>query len=134
VGEEDAAGLLAKIGPPLKATRTVRDGQTLDVAGATVKVIGTPGHTPGSVSYLLEGRFLFTGDTLRLRRGEVLPFLPCFNSDQRALDRSIRRLARLDGTEWLMTAHSGATGNWDKAFRRWREASFGGSSPGGCPA
>ena len=40
------------------------DGEEmLAVGGMTVKVVETPGHTPGGVCYILDGR-LFTGDTL----------------------------------------------------------------------
>jgi glyoxylase-like metal-dependent hydrolase (beta-lactamase superfamily II)/rhodanese-related sulfurtransferase len=45
----------------------LRDGQVLHLdGGATVEVrlVATPGHTPGSTSYLVEGRYLLAGDTL----------------------------------------------------------------------
>jgi hydroxyacylglutathione hydrolase len=41
------------------------DGDNLEVAGVTLTVLHTPGHTPGSVSlYAEEARLLFSGDTL----------------------------------------------------------------------
>jgi glyoxylase-like metal-dependent hydrolase (beta-lactamase superfamily II)/Tfp pilus assembly protein PilF len=43
--------------------RTVGDGETLRYEGFAVQVILTPGHTPGSASFLAGG-YLFTGDTL----------------------------------------------------------------------
>ena len=43
--------------------RTVADGETLRFEGFEVRVIATPGHTPGSASFLAGG-YLFTGDTL----------------------------------------------------------------------
>ncbi len=50
--------------PPPPAAFPV-DGQDLEVAGVTLKVIHTPGHTPGSISlYAAEARLLFSGDTL----------------------------------------------------------------------
>ena len=42
---------------------TVAGGGTLDVAGVSVKVIHTPGHTAGSVCYVA-GDVIFSGDTL----------------------------------------------------------------------
>ena len=41
----------------------VEDGDTVEVAGLQLKAITTPGHTPGSVSYYVDG-LLFSGDTL----------------------------------------------------------------------
>jgi len=41
----------------------VADGQTLKLGSAEIKVMHTPGHSPGSVSYLVE-EFLFSGDLL----------------------------------------------------------------------
>lgn len=48
---------------PFRVDFTVKEGQTLALNGITVTVIETPGHTKGSVCYLIEN-YLFTGDTL----------------------------------------------------------------------
>jgi glyoxylase-like metal-dependent hydrolase (beta-lactamase superfamily II) len=41
------------------------DGEDIEVAGVTLRVIHTPGHTPGSISlYAAEAHLLFSGDTL----------------------------------------------------------------------
>lgn len=43
----------------------LQDGQVLHVAGTEVRVLNTPGHSPGSVClYLPEAGELFSGDTL----------------------------------------------------------------------
>ena len=44
-------------------TDRVKEGDELTFAGLKMKVLHTPGHTPGSVCYLIENE-LFTGDTL----------------------------------------------------------------------
>jgi glyoxylase-like metal-dependent hydrolase (beta-lactamase superfamily II) len=100
----------------------VRDGQQVTAAGLALGVIGTPGHTPDSVSYVINERFLFTGDALRLRRGKVGPFPAKFNHDLEAVIRSIRKLARLPGIECLLTAHTGITCDLKSAFANWRES------------
>lgn len=45
------------------AEKEYEDGDFLEVAGFKIKVLHTPGHTPGSVSLLI-GENLFSGDTL----------------------------------------------------------------------
>jgi len=41
----------------------LKDGDLLEVGTLMIKVIHTPGHSPGSVCFYVEGN-LFTGDTL----------------------------------------------------------------------
>jgi glyoxylase-like metal-dependent hydrolase (beta-lactamase superfamily II) len=49
----------------LKSDLLLSDGQPLKLAEATIKILHTPGHTPGSLCYhLREAGALFTGDTL----------------------------------------------------------------------
>jgi hydroxyacylglutathione hydrolase len=45
------------------ADRTVRDDDIISVGGISLKVLHTPGHSPGSMSLYTEG-YVFTGDTL----------------------------------------------------------------------
>ena len=49
--------------PPPDPDAFLADGDEIDVAGVKLKVIHTPGHTPGSLSFYTEG-MLFSGDTL----------------------------------------------------------------------
>jgi len=49
--------------PPDPADIRLKDGDAIEVGTLKIEVIHTPGHTPGSVCYLVEGN-LFTGDTL----------------------------------------------------------------------
>jgi len=41
--------------------KDLEDGQVLELAGLQIKVLHTPGHSPGSVSFLI-GDSLFDGD------------------------------------------------------------------------
>jgi hydroxyacylglutathione hydrolase len=50
-----------KPSPP--ADRTVRDGDFIGVGNIRLRVLHTPGHSPGSMVLLLDG-YAFTGDTL----------------------------------------------------------------------
>ena len=50
-------------GGPLVYTRTYGEGDTLQLAGLVLRILNTPGHTPGSVCILCEDH-IFSGDTL----------------------------------------------------------------------
>jgi hydroxyacylglutathione hydrolase len=56
-----AWGMSAEDSPP--PDRTIDEGDTIRFGTITFQVIHTPGHTPGGVSLLADGR-LFVGDTL----------------------------------------------------------------------
>ena len=53
-----------------RAVRPLADGTELTLGGGdggaavTLRVIATPGHTPGSTCYLVDGRWLLSGDTI----------------------------------------------------------------------
>jgi glyoxylase-like metal-dependent hydrolase (beta-lactamase superfamily II) len=50
---------------PGQRFRHVEDGERITVAGTTLEVIHTPGHSPGSIClHLPEGNAVFSGDTL----------------------------------------------------------------------
>ncbi|MFW0783437.1 MBL fold metallo-hydrolase [Gordonia sp. CPCC 206044] len=50
---------------PGVAHENLEDGQRIDVAGTTLQIINTPGHSPGSsVIHVPEAKVLFSGDTL----------------------------------------------------------------------
>lgn len=42
----------------------LKDGDTVTFGQSNIRVMHTPGHTPGSLSYLLDEKYVFTGDTL----------------------------------------------------------------------
>lgn len=64
--DKDIADLNLQIGvqvPEIKVDITLKDGDTLNFGGKKIQIFETPGHTTGSVSYLI-GDNLFSGDTL----------------------------------------------------------------------
>lgn len=66
---ENSKQLFGRINLPLAdvnfPTTDISDGQILELAEHRIKVIATPGHSPGSVCYLIEDEAtIFSGDTL----------------------------------------------------------------------
>jgi len=80
----------------------VADGAELKLGKTVIKVLHTPGHTPGSVSYLACGS-VFTGDTLFV--GECgRADLP--GSEPRELRQSLLKLAALPGETAIYPGHA----------------------------
>jgi hydroxyacylglutathione hydrolase len=70
--ERFAQHLVTKTGfeppPPVAVDRALADGDTMTIGSLRLTVLGTPGHTADSLSFLLEGgdrRVLFTGDMVQ---------------------------------------------------------------------
>jgi len=97
------------------------DGDVVTVGAIRVRAVATPGHTPGSMSSLVNDRVLFSGDTLTLRNGRVHPFYRLFNKDTATQRESVRKLASLQGIDMLCTAHTGCTKDYARAMQHWRE-------------
>ena len=76
----------------MKADQLVKDGETLTLAGFSIHVIATPGHTAGSVCYYLpEENVLFSGDTLFCESYGRYDFP---TSSGRSLVASVKKLLR----------------------------------------
>lgn len=102
--------------PRLKgAYQVLRDADQVEIDGVCVQAIATPGHTPGSLSYLVAGRWLFAGDAIALRRGVLRPFFAPLNMRRRSARASALKLAQLEGIELVCTGHTGCTEDWPRA-------------------
>jgi glyoxylase-like metal-dependent hydrolase (beta-lactamase superfamily II) len=95
----------------------VHDGEHIPLGAIHLTALHTPGHTPESTCYLLEGKALFTGDTLFLdavgrpdlhastdevteRRVRIYP------ARARLLYRSLQRLLQLPAETVILPGHS----------------------------
>ena len=97
----------------------VKDGEGFDIAGLKVEGILTPGHTPGSMSYRIDDRYLFVGDSMSLKNGRVDLFNEYFNMDSEVQGETLRKLAGLSGVEYIFTAHYGVADDYADAFSEW---------------
>ena len=98
----------------VRADRLLSDGETLQIAGFTVQVLHTPGHTAGGACfYLPEEEVLFSGDTLFC--GSVgRTDLP--TGSMRELRKSLHEvLFRLPDTTMVFPGHGEST---DIAFEK----------------
>jgi glyoxylase-like metal-dependent hydrolase (beta-lactamase superfamily II) len=96
--------------PALTEVETIAAGVTLDVPGSP-RVVGMPGHTPGSVAYLMPSvDAVFVGDAMTTRsvlNGALGPGPAPFTLDQGEADASIQRLAQVEA-RWVLPGHGPA--------------------------
>ena len=85
---------------PLYYTHTYGEGDVLELAGLTISVLHTPGHTPGSVCLVCQ-EHLFSGDTL-FHGSCGRTDLP--GGDWNTIHKSLNRLSKL---ETNYTVHPG---------------------------
>ena len=90
---------------PLFYTHEYGEGDVLELAGLTIRVMHTPGHTEGSVCLLVDD-VIFAGDTLFCHS--------CGRTDlpggsPEALTASLARLKALEGDYRVMPGHNRAT-------------------------
>jgi hydroxyacylglutathione hydrolase len=110
---------------PLKKPYTLlKDGDIVQAGETRIKALATPGHTPGSMSYLVNDSILFVGDTLALKGGKVRPFSRLHLRDITNMDivtqtESVKKLASLKNISLMATAHTGFTTEFESAMRDW---------------
>ncbi len=96
------AGLLGRVASPIPffsrvgVNTLVEDGDTLPLHGG-IRVIHTPGHTRGSVCFLLEeNKILFSGDTIFSDGNHLSRSVPFPGYDRDDYIRSLKRLSEFE--------------------------------------
>ena len=90
--------------------KTVTDGEIINVGDSEIRVMSTPGHTEGSLTYLLGDR-AFVGDTAFAEGGFGRWDLPGGDFDK--LRASLRKICGLPGHTVLYTGHGNRTAVWE---------------------
>jgi glyoxylase-like metal-dependent hydrolase (beta-lactamase superfamily II) len=88
--------LIQYMTPVPERCQPLEDGMVLPLLGG-LRVVHTPGHTPGSVCLYAERlRLLFTGDVLQVIRGRLTYASWFFSHDHAEARASVERLAALE--------------------------------------
>lgn len=95
------------------------DNQVLAIGNSSIRCLSTPGHTVGSMSYLINNSVLVAGDTLNLKQGKVVMDRGFMQLDKTKQRESIQKLSRLTGVSLLCTAHSGYSADFAGAVKDW---------------
>ena len=98
----------------------LKDNDIVFIGSTKIQAISTPGHTTGSMSYLINESILFVGDTFKLIENKVYPKRPYINMNTEQQKESIRKLACLENVRLACTAHNGYTKEFENAIGNWR--------------
>jgi hydroxyacylglutathione hydrolase len=85
----------------------LKDDDITYIGKIKVKSITTPGHTPGSMSYLVNDSILFAGDTLTIQNSKIKPFFRLQNMNTTQQKESIRKLLKIENIKFIYTGHTG---------------------------
>ena len=103
-----------------RAYKLLHDQDEITIGKIRIRAIEAPGHTPGSMVYLIEDGNLFVGDAFRLIHGKAAPNSPLYCMDLQRQNESIRKLAMLKDIRLVFTAHGGYSDNFSSAMADWR--------------
>jgi len=93
------------------------DQQTITVGNLRIKGIATPGHTPGSMSYLVNDKYLFVGDAFGIKNGKIEKPNSFFSKDMKTAIKTIDKINNLPEAEYIFTAHTGYSDNYRNAVK-----------------
>ena len=104
-----------KIKNPLKRTtgyQLLKNHDVINAGNVEVEILHVPGHTKGHSVYLIDGRILFSGDSLAVNQEGGWCFFHFFNMDTGTCLRSLftlREFVREKNPRLVCTGHSGYT-------------------------
>ena len=100
----------------------LRDGQVFSIGDIQIECFLVPGHTWGHMAYLVDGAYLFTGDTLWFGPDGGRSFINVLAEDNKLAFRSLaaleERLRSRNLRPKIITGHTGWTDDLEFAFAR----------------
>ena len=87
----------------------LEDREIIWIGNVKVEGILVPGHTTGMMAYLVNDKYLFTGDILSLKEGKMAPIPKIFNMDTKQAILSMDIIRYIPNSEYIITSHWGFT-------------------------
>jgi glyoxylase-like metal-dependent hydrolase (beta-lactamase superfamily II) len=105
----------------VKDYNLLENNETKTFANIKVFNILTEGHTTGSLCYLINDKYLFTGDILSLKNGKIDISVKFLDLDHDLATKSISKITKLPTATHIFTAHFGYSDNYTEAVKDWKE-------------
>ena len=98
----------------------LKDGQVITIGGVKIECFLTPGHTWGHMVYLIDDRYLFTGDAIWFGADGGYSFISALAEDNNLAKKSLaaleERLKARGLRPMFLTGHTGWTDDFEFAF------------------
>ena len=98
----------------------LKDGEIFFIGGVKIECFLVPGHTWGHMVYLLDDKYLFTGDTIWFGADGGYSFISALAEDNKLAVKSLgeleEKLRKRGLRPYIITGHTGWTDNLDFAF------------------
>ena len=98
----------------------LKDGQVITIGGVKIECFLTPGHTWGHMVYLIDDRYLFTGDAIWFGADGGYSFISALAEDNNLAKKSLAALEERLKARGLcpifLTGHTGWTDDFEFAF------------------
>ncbi|HQC54823.1 MAG TPA: MBL fold metallo-hydrolase [Clostridia bacterium] len=99
----------------------LKDGQIFYIYDIKIECILVPGHTWGHMVFLIDDKYLFTGDTIWLGADGGYGFLSILAEDNNLAIKSLKNLEKIIKSKQkpitVITGHNGYTNDLDFVFR-----------------
>ena len=96
------------------------DKQVLTFEKHRVEGILTAGHTSGSICFLVDNKYLFTGDIIILKTGKVAKSIKFFDMDHPMAVNAVKLITNIPEGQYIFTSHFGYTDNYQEAVKDWK--------------
>lgn len=85
----------------------MNSNDTLIIDGLRIKILHTPGHTPGSSCFKIGNDYLLTGDNLIYSQGLYEHFTEMFNMNTPKQEESLKLLPPASNFKYILSSHNG---------------------------
>lgn len=103
------------LGIPRKDYILLEDREIIQIGNLKIQSILVPGHTSGMMAYLINEKYLFTGDILSLKNSKIAPIPAIFDMNRKQAVQSIEIIRRIPSAEYIFTGHWGYTDKYKTA-------------------
>ena len=92
---------------PVSKYTLIKDGERVKIGKGVCEAILTPGHTIGSTSFLVNGKYLIVGDLAIIKNGKLIAMPKPPSEDPVTAGESLKKAESIKGIEYIATAHAG---------------------------